>query len=150
MAGKKAIRRQPYATKQSYATKKDDGSPRFRARVTRSLSLIPGLDGRSLPARVFKDTYLTLVNHCGGEDNLPETLRLMCRRAAAIEAELINLEARFAQVRVEGKQPVPTDLDLYQRLTNTQRRVCEALGWRRTARDVTPSLGELLREGRHA
>jgi hypothetical protein len=113
-------------------------SPYLRSRVSQGLDLLPSVDGRSMAARVFKDTYLAMVAHCGGEDGIPETLRLMCRRAAAIEAELINLEARFALARAEGEQPTQTDLDLYSRLVNTLRRVCEVLGWRRTARDVTP------------
>ena len=74
-----------------------------------------------MAARVFKDTYFAMVAHCGGEDDLPETLRLMCRRAAAIEAECINLEARFALARAEGGQPSQNDLDLYSRLVNTLR-----------------------------
>lgn len=110
------------------------------------MDLLPSVDGRSMAARVFKDTYISMVNHCGGEDDLPETMRLMCRRAAALEAELINLEARFALSRAEGEQPTETDLNLYQRLVNTERRVCEVLGWTRTTRDVTPHPLEYARE----
>jgi hypothetical protein len=53
-------------------------SPYFRGRVSQGLDLLPSVDGRSMAARVFKDTYLAMVAHCGGEDGLPETLRLMC------------------------------------------------------------------------
>ena len=67
---------------------KGERSPYFRSRVSQGLDLLPSIDGRTMAARVFKDTYLAMVAHCGGEDDLPETLRLMCRRAAAIEAEL--------------------------------------------------------------
>ena len=125
-------------------------SPYFRSRVSHGSKLLPAIDGRSMAARVFRDTYHSMVAHCGGEDDLPETMRLMCRRAAAIEAECINLEARFTLARQKGEEPVPADVDLYQRLTNTLRRVCEVLGWQRTARDISPSLGDLLRgESRH-
>ena len=119
-------------------------SPYFRSRVSRGLDLLPQIDGRSGPARIFKDTYFTLVNHCGGEDGLSETLRLMCRRASALEAECVNLEARFALAHIEGKQPLAGEVDLYQRLVNSQRRVCEALGWHRTARDITPTLQQYM------
>ncbi len=78
-----------------------------------------------------------MITRCGGED-VPETLRLMCRRAAALESELVNLECRFAELRASGGEPKPGDLDLHSRLTNTQRRICEVLGWRRHMRDVTP------------
>ena len=111
-------------------------SPYFRSRVSTGLSLLPTIDGRSAHARVFKDTYASMIAHCGGED-VPETLRLMCRRAAALESELVNLECRFAELRASGGEPKPGDLDLHSRLTNTLRRVCEVLGWRRHIRDVT-------------
>ena len=73
-------------------------SPFFRSRVSAGLSLLPSVDGRSAVARIFKSTYETLISHVGGED-VPEPLRLMCRRAAAIESELVNLECRFAEQR---------------------------------------------------
>ena len=40
--------------------------------------------------------------------------------------------------------PPQADLDLYCRLANGQRRHCEALGWERTARDVTLDLKQYL------
>jgi hypothetical protein len=46
--------------------------------------LLP-IDRHSTPARVFKLTFERMIAHVGGGD-VPETLRLMCRRAAAIEA----------------------------------------------------------------
>jgi len=117
--------------------------PFARSRVSQGLDLLPSVDGRSMAARVFKDTYLAMVAHCGGEENLPETMRLMCRRVAALESELINLEARFALARATGEQPTPADLDLYSRLTNCSRRVCEVLGWQRRMKDIT-TLSEYL------
>jgi hypothetical protein len=89
-----------------------------------------------------------MISHCGGEENIPETMRLMCRRAAALESELINLECRFAELRASGKEPKPGDLDLHSRLTNTLRRVCEVIGWRRHLRDVTPDPIEFARNYR--
>jgi hypothetical protein len=132
------------------SAQKDAGthrSPYFRSRVSHGSKLLPAIDGRSSAMRVFRDTYHAMLSHCGGEDDVPETMRLMCRRAAAIEAECINLEARFALARAKGEEPVQADVDLYQRLTNTLRRVCEVLGWQRTARDIGPSLGDILSAG---
>jgi hypothetical protein len=126
------------------SAKNEQRSPYFRSRVSAGLSLLPTIDGRSAHARVFKDTYAAMVSHCGGKD-LPETMRLMCRRAAALESELVNLECRFAELRASGAEPKPSDLDLHSRLTNTLRRVCEVIGWRRTARDITPDPLEYAR-----
>ena len=122
---------------------KGQRSPYVRSRVSAGLSLLPSIDGRSGVARVFRDTYSSMIAHCGGDD-VPETLRLMCRRAAALESELVNLECRFAEQRALGGEPKPSDLDLHSRLTNTLRRVCEVLGWRRHMRDVTPDLETYL------
>ena len=37
------------------------------------------------------------------------------------------------------------DITEFQRTANSLRRLCESIGLRRVARDVTPSLGDLLR-----
>jgi hypothetical protein len=50
-------------------------------------------------------------------------------------------ETKIAIVRAAGGEPDDALLDLYSRVSNTQRRHLEALGWRRVPRDVTPDLG---------
>jgi hypothetical protein len=85
-----------------------------------------------------------MLNNAGGEDYVPETKRLLARRVAAFEAELINLKCKFATIRADGGEPKVADLDVYQRMTGAQRRCLEALGWERTARDVTPSLDQYV------
>jgi hypothetical protein len=67
---------------------------------------------------------------------------MQARRCAALEAELVFIEDRIAKVRAEGGEPGPADLQLYVTLSNAQRRHAEALGWTRSARDITPSLSE--------
>ena len=52
-----------------------------------------------------------------------------------ITAELEFLEARFATA---GDGAKPDDLDLYLRASNNLRRLLEAVGLQRRARDVTP------------
>lgn len=115
-----------------------------RARITNGKELLTGIDGRSVHARIFRHTFNAMLAHCGGTDYVPETLRLMCRRAAALETELVNLESRFAQLRNAGEEPKTYDIDLHSRLTNTLRRVCEVLGWQRHQRDITPNFQEYL------
>jgi hypothetical protein len=84
----------------------------------------------------MRDTLQSLEVHCGGA--LSETQRLAARRVSTLEAELVFLEDRFAQVRAAGGEPDAALLDLYGRLADRQRRLTEAaLGWRPTARDVT-------------
>ena len=65
--------------------------PTFRSRVTAGLTLLPSIDGRSTWARIMRDTYHAMLAHAGGADYVSETKRLMARRVAACEAELIRL-----------------------------------------------------------
>lgn len=116
-----------------------------RSRITNGSELLPGTDGRSTWARLFKDLCDSLSDHLGGADRMSEPERMTVRRAAALEAELVHLEARFAECRASGEAPAAADLDLYSRITNTQRRVLEAIGASRRPRDVTPSLDSYLR-----
>jgi hypothetical protein len=114
--------------------------PTHRSRVTNGAALLPSVDGRSIWARLMRDTMAAMFAHCGGENRVSEAKRLAIRRIAALEAELIFLEDKFARTRGEGGEPDAADLDLYGRLANGQRRHLEAVGWDRTQRDVTPSL----------
>jgi hypothetical protein len=127
------------------STKKAPGTfGLITGRITKGSELLPSIDGRSAAARCFRDTFLALVQHCGGAEHCSETLRLMCRRGAALETELTNLECRFAAQRAAGKEPAEREIDLYSRLTSAQRRIFEALGWQRHQRDITPTLEQYL------
>jgi len=92
----------------------------------------------------MRDTLDAVVAHCGGVDNVSELKRMQARRVAALEAELIHIEDRIATAHAAGDEPDVATLDLYGRLANGQRRHCEALGWERTPRDVTPSLASYI------
>ncbi|MFT3792089.1 MAG: hypothetical protein QM741_13665 [Rudaea sp.] len=115
-----------------------------RARLTNGRALLPGIDGRSLWARLYRDTASALTDHVGGEDRASEPQRLLIRRCTAFEVELLAIEGRLTQTRERGGEPDPADLDLFARLANAQRRFLETLGVDRVPRDVTPSLHEYL------
>jgi hypothetical protein len=53
---------------------------------------------------------------------------------------------KIAQLRTEGKEPDANLIDLYSRISNTQRRHLEAIGYSRVPRDVTPSLSSYIRD----
>lgn len=120
------------------AEPKAASKPTFHSRVTAGLTLLPSVDGRSTWARIMRDTFDGLISHAGGADYVPLTKRLLARRVAAMESELIFIEDRLAATRAAGGEPSLTDLDLYSRMTGAQRRCLEALGWERTARNITP------------
>jgi hypothetical protein len=92
----------------------------------------------------MRDTLNAITSHCGGEDIISETKRMMARRAACLETELIFLESKFASIRASGGEPSLAEVEIYGRLAGNQRRIAEALGWERTARDVTPTLAEYI------
>jgi hypothetical protein len=99
---------------------------------------------RSVWVRLTKDT-LQICWSIAGADDASETQKLMCRRVAVLETELVYLEEQFAAAREAGGEPDAAKVDLYGRLANRQRRLAECLGWQRTPRDIGPSLGDLLR-----
>ena len=101
--------------------------------------LLPSIDGRSTWARLMRDVIGSMMNHLGGEDYATEPQRMLVRRVAAFEAELVFLEDGFARTRSEGGAPDPVDLDLYSRMASAQRRHLEAIGLSRVPRDITPA-----------
>lgn len=111
-----------------------------RSRIANGTELLPGIDARSTWARYFRDVVESMEAHVGGASRQTEPERLLTRRVAALEAEMIAMEARFATLRSKGEAPTAGDLDLYSRLSNTQRRHLETLGIKRQPRDLVPDL----------
>jgi hypothetical protein len=107
-----------------------------KSRVTNGKVILPYQDGRSLWARIMRDTLQSLISHCGGESEMSDTKRMAARRVAALEAELIMMEDRIAFIRQTAKHPPPSYLQLYGVLADRQRRLSEALGWERSQRSV--------------
>jgi hypothetical protein len=56
----------------------------------------------------------------------------------------VYLEDKIAAARAAGEEPPSSTIDLYTRVANGQRRHCEALGWKRTPRDITPSISAYI------
>jgi hypothetical protein len=112
-----------------------------RSRITNGRELLPGVDGRSLWARRFRDLLNLHLSDLGGFDEASEAEKSILRRAAALTVELELLESRFAakETGADAEQ-----LDLYSRMSNTLRRHLEALGLRRRPKDVTPSVEKFI------
>jgi len=125
-----------------------DGLPmrprRKRSRISTGARLLPTVHPQSVWGRLMRDTLDSLVIYLGGEDQVSEPQRMACRRIALLETELIHLEDAIGTLRCQGREPTSEMLDLYARLGNAQRRFCEALGWQRVPKDVTPSLSSYL------
>jgi hypothetical protein len=114
---------------------------RQRSRITNGSALLPGVDGRSAWIRRCKDVIQAHLSDLGGEDNTTTAERSIIRRASVMTVELERMEAVFAMAG-EAK---PEQLDLYQRTAANLRRLLAAIGLQRRARDIGPSLSDLLR-----
>jgi hypothetical protein len=76
----------------------------------------------------------------GGGDVVSEAEKSIIRRVATLTVELERLELTFALS--DGAKP--DEIDLYQRTANSHRRLLEAVGLKRVARNVTPTVEAYL------
>lgn len=113
-----------------------------RAAVTNGSRLHgTAVDGRTEAARRFRDVLDAILSDLGGSEGLSEGQRQLARRAAmmSVEAERMESEA------VAGGK---LDPDAFGALADRLGRVFNRLGLKRVARDVTPTIAELM--ARHA
>jgi hypothetical protein len=102
-----------------------------------------GAAGGSLWARRLRDVIELHTSDLGGLENASEAERSIIRRAATLTIELERLEAKFSTL---SNGPRDSDLDMYQRCSNTLRRLLETIGIKRVPRDVTPTLQGFLND----
>lgn len=110
-----------------------------RSRITNGSALLPGVDGRSAWIRRAKDL---ISLHLADIPDASTAERSLIRRACVMTVELERIEQRFAL----AAEASADDLDLYQKTSNSLRRLLESIGLERRAKNVTPSLHEYLRE----
>ena len=122
--------------------KADVSLTRVRSAVTNGTHLLAGCDARSARMRRLRDLIGGHVADLGGRDLISEAEYSIVRRCALLTLELELMEGRFEAN--DGAKSA--ELETYQRVSSTLRRLHEALGLRRRARDVTDlRLGDLLR-----
>jgi hypothetical protein len=103
-----------------------------RSRVTNGKVLIAGVDQRSLWVRRCKDIIASHLSDLGGTENTSAAERSLIRRASVMSVELERLETKFAG----AGEASDSDLDLYQRTAGNLRRLLEAVGLQRRAKQV--------------
>jgi hypothetical protein len=118
--------------------------PLRHSKVSSGSKLLPNVHEQSVWGRLFRDRYEGVMSHLGGKSEASELEHMVARRVALLDTELTYLDDKFGKLRAADEEPTPGDLDLYSRLTNTHRRQCEALGWKRRAKDVTPDLAKYI------
>jgi hypothetical protein len=112
----------------------------IRSRITNGSAVLPGVDGRSLIARRYKDICAAILTDQGGDDMCSESRRQLIRRFAAAAVLAEQMEARLAN----GEE---IDIAEHALLTSTMVRVAQRIGVDRIPRDVSsPSLADILRE----
>jgi hypothetical protein len=112
-----------------------------RSRVTNGKTWFVEGDGRGAWARRWRDIVGEIINDLGGPGLLSEGQKQLVRRCATIAIACERAEAKAAA----GED---IDLEVYGTLTDRLGRTFQRLGLERVARDVTPTLGELLRQDR--
>ena len=112
-------------------------SPTVRSRVTDGRKLVAGLDGRSGPARRYRDLCMSLADDLGGAAGLTEAQRALVRQAAAMIVQSEILQGAVLRGEL-------IDVEQLTRLANAATRILSRLGVKRERRDPTPTLHEYL------
>lgn len=112
---------------------------KLKSRVTNGKTLFVEADQRGPWARRWRDVLAEIVSDLGGADLLSEGQKQLARRCATIA---------IACERMEGEAALGNEinLDAYGTLTDRLGRALQRLGLKRIARDLGPSLIELLRD----
>ncbi|MFC7699638.1 hypothetical protein ACFQX9_23420 [Bradyrhizobium sp. GCM10028915] len=97
--------------------------------------MLEGVDGRSAPARRYRDVLAELISDLGGDPSGAQSA--IARRASALCVVCEQAEAEMVAGGV-------LDLAEFTTAANSLRRLLSDLGLERRARDVTPSLASYL------
>lgn len=107
-------------------------------RVGNGTSLHAEGDGRGLWARRFREVVAAHTSDLGlPAEALSEAKRSLIRRIATLEIELEKFEGILAR----GGE---VNIDIYSRVSGQLRRMLETIGLERVARDVTPSIADVI------
>src|SRR5262245_46450255 len=108
-----------------------------RSRLTNKKDLLPGVDGRTVIYRRFRDIASQVALDQGGLDVLSEARLQLVRRFAATAVLAEQLEAALAN----GEE---IDIERHALLCSTLTRLAQRIGIDRRARNVTPTLRDYL------
>jgi hypothetical protein len=117
----------PYAKRKTHA----------KSRVSNGQELLPGIDGRSVVARRYRDISYAIVADQGGVDVCSETRLQLIRRFAAAAVMAEQMEADLAN----GK---PIDVPQHALLVSTLVRVAHRIGINRRTKNIVPELSDYL------
>jgi hypothetical protein len=108
-----------------------------RSAITSGRALFNGGDPNSAWSRRYADLLADHVSDAGGMEWVSAAKFSLIRRITSLECEIERLEARLSR----GDD---VDLDAFGRACSHLRRLFEAIGIERRAKDVTPTLNQYL------
>lgn len=106
-----------------------------RSRISNGSAVLEGVDGRSAPARRYRDVLAELISDLGGDPSGAQNA--IARRASALCVVCEQAEAEMVAGGV-------LDLAEFTTAANSLRRLLSDLGLERRAKDITPSLSQYL------
>jgi hypothetical protein len=111
------------------------------SKVSRRLKLITSttLDGRTSTSRIFNQLTSQIIQDLGGEQNISAVMRELITSFAAS-----SLLQRDQITRMLAGQEI--NIDEFAVIAVSLIRASNRIGTERRSRDVTPTLGDLLRE----
>ena len=110
--------------------------PKSKSRISNGADLLPGIDGRSLTARRYRDLLSAVLVDQGG-DRCSEARRQLVRRFAAAACLAEQLEARLVNGETISIQEHAT-------LSSTLVRLASRIGIDRRQKDISPTLSDYL------
>jgi hypothetical protein len=117
-----------------------------RSRITNGKQLFAALrNGNTAWARRVHDLMSMLASDIAPERDLSEAKKMLIRRCAFIAIQMEAMEQQWAEHDGIASEK---SLMSYQRLAGALRRLLQTLGLERRAKNVGPTLGELLRQPR--
>ena len=125
------------AGKSPYSRPTQNAKSRGRSRLTNKKDLLPGVDGRTVIYRRFRDIASQVALDQGGLDQLSEARLQLVRRFAAAAVLAEQLEAALAN----GQE---INVERHALLCSTLTRLAQRIGLDRRAKNITPSLREYL------
>jgi hypothetical protein len=125
------------ASKSSDSRSSQSRGSHGRSRLTNKKDLLPGVDGRTVIYRRFRDIASQIATDQGGLEQLSEARLQLVRRFAAAAVLAEQLEADLAN----GQE---INIERHALLCSTLTRLAQRIGIDRRAKNITPSLSEYL------
>ena len=110
---------------------------RAKSCVSNGTEILPGVDGRSLVARRYRDITSAVIADQGGLARMSEARQQLIRRFAAAAVIAEQMEAKLANGEAVNIQE-------HALLSSTLTRLASRIGIDRRIRNITPSLQEYL------